>query len=246
MKEKKVVKIFCTYFGYRRGDFNTPEDMKSFFDININNEMIINNGIKTDIIIVNNRCGNEDDDNFVLKYKNQKTQSGNIIIEERDNIGGSFGAYFEMFLKYKSEYDYWFFCEDDVLIFKNGYMKDFVEFIDSDENLGFVCLAPISERNSERIHSGGGIGLSSTDKFGKIYNNSTIAERLNDMVANPTYGKLQKDEEMFTANFVLNGMNIKNHPNYSSLAENYIKHSTQPGFASVDNLEKEFIYKVGF
>lgn len=243
---QKAVKIFCTYFGHRRGDFNTPDDMKLFFDTNIDNEISIDNGIDTDIIIVNNKCGVVESDQFVLKYKNLKTKNGSIIVEERDNIGGSFGAYFEMFLKYKNDYDYWFFCEDDVLIFKQNYMKDFIDFIDSDEKLGFVCLAPISERNIEKIHSGGGIGLSTTEKFKIVYNDNKIVDILNNMVANPSYGRLQKDEELFTTNFILNEMNIKNHPNYSSLAENYTKHSTQPGFATPENLEKEFIYKVGF
>ena len=37
---------------------------------------------------------------------NNKTKNGKVIVEQRENIGGSFGAYFDMFEKYSSEYDY--------------------------------------------------------------------------------------------------------------------------------------------
>lgn len=241
----KAVKIFCTYYGHRRGDFNTPDDMFSFFDTNIENEKSIQNGIDTDIIIVNNNCGIAEHDSYNSKYNNIKTKNGKIITEFRENVGGSFGAYYEMFLKYKNEYDYWFFCEDDVLIYKTGYMKDFIDVVDSDETIGFVSLAPISERNNDKIHSGGGIGLSSTYKFKSVYTDDFIADILNNMKPNSSYGDLQRLEENFTSNFVKAGYGLINHPKYSSLCDNYEKHATQPGFVSDENLEKEFIYKVG-
>lgn len=243
---KKAVKIFCTYYGNRRNDYNTPSDMFSFLDVNIQNEITIDNGIETDVIIINNNCGILENDEYNLKYKDTKTKNGKILIEFRENVGGSFGAYYEMFLKYKNEYDYWFFCEDDVLIYKNGYMKDFIDIIDSDETIGFISLAPISERNDDKIHSGGGIGLTSTDKFESVHPFIFIKSILDNMKHNSDYGDLQRLEENFTSNFVKAGYKLTNHPKYSSLCDNYEKHATQPGFASDENLEKEFIYKVGF
>lgn len=241
----RAAKIICTYYGKRRNDFNTPSDIPAFLDISIENEINIENGIETDIIIINNNCGIAENDTYNLRYHDIKTKNGNILLEFRENIGGSFGAYYEMFLKYKNEYDYWFFCEDDVLIYKSGYMKDFIDIIDSDETIGFVSLAPISERNSKKIHSGGGIGLTSKAKFESVHPPSFIKSILDDMKHDSAYVELQKLEENFTSNFVKAGYKLTNHPLYSSLCDNYDKHPTQPGFISEDNLKKEFIYKVG-
>jgi hypothetical protein len=49
----KCAKIICTYFGGRRtGTYNNPKDMKSFFLKMMENEVSIDMGIETDIILV--------------------------------------------------------------------------------------------------------------------------------------------------------------------------------------------------
>ena len=50
-------------------------------------------------------------------------------------------------------------------------MKDFVDFIDSDDKVGYVALAPVTlpGLNGLPVHSGGGIGLTSTKNFKMIY-----------------------------------------------------------------------------
>jgi len=242
---KKAVKVLCTYYGQRRREFNTPLDMCSFFDINIENEISIQNGIETDVIVVNNNCGLVEKDTYNLKYQNVKTKNGIIITEFRSNVGGGFGAYLEMFQKYKSKYDYWFFCEDDVLIYKDKYMKHFIDILDSNENIGFISLAPICQGHPKRIHSGGGIGLSSTNKFGKIYTDDVIISSLSNMRLNDVYNTLEKLEVEFTSNIVNGGYSIINHPDYSPICDNFLSHLTQPRYVSDENLQKEFIYKVG-
>ena len=58
-KVKKVAKVICTYLGPRRsGLFNNPTNMMSYLERNILNEIVIDNKIDTDLIIINNDCGN--------------------------------------------------------------------------------------------------------------------------------------------------------------------------------------------
>lgn len=246
----KCAKIICTYFGGRRiGSYNNPKDMKSFFLKMMENEVSIDMGIETDIILVNNDCGIVSVNEGVNSFNNKKTRNGKVIVEQRENIGGSFGSYFDMFTKYLSEYDYFFFCEDDHIIFKEGYMKDFVDFIDSDDKVGYVALAPITlpGLNGLPVHSGGGIGLTSTKKFNMIYGENSICNFRHEMTHGQSYNKLQNYESRFNSNFIIHGgFEIKNHPKYSCIPNNYKNFEVNYRFyLNEENLQKEFIYNVG-
>lgn len=243
-KNKICAKIICTYFGNRRSVHNTPQNIIEFLKLMIENELNIENGVPTDVIIVNNNCNNILNNEILNSYHNSETKNGKIIIETRENKGGSFGGYYDMFLKYKDNYDYWFFCEDDVLVYKNEYIKDFIKFLDGDNNLGFVSLAPISFHPK---HSGGGCGLTSTNKFlqsrsiDEIKNFLNITSGLND-----GYDKFEKYEIDFTNRFIKLGMEIKNHPSYSPYCLNFQSHMGQKNNYTKNNKELEIIYKVGF
>ena len=246
----KCAKIICTYFGERRiGSYNNPKDMKSFFLKMMENEVSIDMGIETDIILVNNDCGIVSVNEGVNSFNNKKTRNGKVIVEQRENLGGSFGSYFDMFTKYLSEYDYFFFCEDDHIIFKEGYMKDFVDFIDSDDKIGYVALAPITlpGLNGLPVHSGGGIGLTSTKKFNMIYGENSICNFRHEMTHGQSYNKLENYESRFNSNFIIHGgFEIKNHPKYSCIPNNYKNFEVNYRFyLNEENLQKEFIYNVG-
>ena len=246
---KRCVKIICTYFGRRRSMFNTPNNMQDYISKNIDNEINIENGIRTDIILVNNDCKDSDLNIWIDKYNDIKTKNGKIIVEHRQNIGGSFGSYFDMFKKYCDDYDYWFFSEDDHTIFKEGYMKDFVDYLDSDEKIGYVCLAPITPLglNGFPIHSGGGIGLTSTEKFKMIYGENSQCNLRETMALDMAYEKLQGYESKFNANFILyGGLELKHHPKYSCIPNNYLNFkSNYKNYLNEEVLQKEFIYSVG-
>ena len=154
-----------------------------------------------------------------------------------------------MFNKYSNEYDYWFFCEDDHIIFKEGYIKDFIEYLDSDEVIGYVCLAPITPDGlcGHQIHSGGGIGLTSTTKFKKVYGENSKCNFREDMILNERYEELQSYETKFNGHFIIHGgFELRTHPKYSHLPKNYetfIDNYTR--YITEDHLLKEFIYNVG-
>lgn len=245
-ENKKCAKIICTYFGRRRTEHNTPQNMIEFLKLMIENEIEIENGVPTDVIIVNNNCNNIVNNEILNSYHNVQTKNGKIIVENRENIGGSFGGYYDMFLKYKDEYNYWFFCEDDVLVYKNEYIKDFINFLDSDDKLGFVSLAPISKSYHPK-HSGGGCGLTSTKKFLQSKSLTDIEDFLKIVMGlNDRYERLESYEIEFTNKFILADMEIKNHPKYSPYCLNLNNHLGQKNNYTKNNKKLEIIYKVGF
>jgi len=244
----KCLKIICCYFGKRRHEFNTPKNIIEYVVESINNETSIENGIHTDVIYINNDCGVLSDNNVLESYNDTKTKNGKIIIEKRQNINGSFGAYYDMALKYKDDYDYFFFCEDDVIVYKENYLKDFVDFLNNDDEVGFISLAPISNSSHLPLHSGGGCGLTSKDIFFKVNSKESIETFFvlneNKFYRN-SYEKLQSLEVEFTNVFCRNGYQLKNHPKFSPLCSNYTKHQGQRIHFSPLYEKLEFIYKVG-
>jgi hypothetical protein len=241
----KCLKIICCYFGDRRNVHNTPTNILDFIKINVENEINIENEIDTDVILVNNNSGNIEANEFLNSYDGVKTKNGKIIVETRENRGGSFGAYYYSFLKYKDEYDYWFFCEDDVLIYEDGYMKEFVNYLNTSPELGFVSLAPISS-NPFPTHSGGGCGLTSTEKFINSRGINYITNTLNSFSPNPSYHELEANEVSFTNLYYSKTYHISNHPNFSPLCSNFNLHGGQKGYYTPEQDNLKFIYKVGF
>jgi hypothetical protein len=243
----KCVKVIACYFGWRRESiFNTPTDMFSFIEESIENEINIENGIETDVILVNNLSGCERGDVYLDSFDGNKTKNGKIIVEKRKNEYGSFGSFYDIFFKYKNKYDYWFFCEDDVLVYRNNYMKDFVDFFNSDNNIGFVCLAPIGSIHGKK-HSGGGCGLTSSKRFLEVTKENHLQNFIQNSTKENIYGYMEKLEVEFTNIYVRNGFKIQNHPNYYPLCQNYKNHLAQNRFEEeiLSNGDLEFIYKVG-
>lgn len=245
----KCLKIICCYFGRRGSHHNTPSNIFDFVKLMIDNELTIDNGINTDVVFVINESNDQENRDYMLSLNGKETKNGKLIIETRHNQKGSFGAYYDMFLKYKDDYSHFFFCEDDVLIDREHYMKEFVEFCDSSDDIGFVSLAPIYVGRTYPKHSGGGCGLTSREKFLNANPIDFITSFLNDSrkdSINATYEKLTRLEIEFTNRFVIKNMNIFNHPKFSPLCSNYSTHFGHRNNFKEEYLKLEFIYKVGF
>lgn len=248
----KCAKVIACYFGERRDSNNNPKDILGFVNLVIENEINIDNEYSTDVIISVNNCGNPELDGALAKYNNLPTKNGKIIVFNRDNYGASFGCYFDSFYRYKNDYTHWFFCEDDVLIHKDQYMKSFVDFFESNKDtVSFVSLAPISDytinSSSSKMHSGGGCGLTSTQWMSYVYTKDAI---INDILpahreSINSYGYFENLEIEFTGRLNVEGKVLKNHPDFNCLCDNYTNHSSQFPYSikSVDELE--FIYTVG-
>ena len=178
----KTCKIYCTYFGTRRGIASASpanaDETLSVLKLNINNDIIMNSGVENmDVIIINNQSNEitNECEEYLKSLNNKKIPSGKIMVFNRENKGGSLGAYSYAFDLFENDYDFWFFCEDDLItIYPRYYEIAINEF--SDEKLGFLALTSINfENNLNRKHVSGGVGVSTKEilkkvkkKFGKL------------------------------------------------------------------------------
>lgn len=123
-------------------------------------------GVEMDTIIVNNIIDINNKKNDLIR----KLSDTNIKIIERPNNGGSFGAYLDIFQKYKTKYDYFIFTEDDIIV---GGTENYVQQLIEDfhnNNASFISLIGIENTNYP-IHAHGGIGLTSTKILEQVFNN---------------------------------------------------------------------------
>lgn len=243
----KCAKLIACYFGDRRSDNANPKNPFSFIKEMILNELSLENGYPTDVYLIVNNCDNLSSDNFLSKYNNIKTKNGTLKVINRENIGGSFGAYLDTYSKYQNKYKYWFFCEDDVFIYKNNYIKVFIDYLEQNkENVSFVSLSPISQNHP--IHCGGGCGLTSTDIMKEYYSKETIDKFFENYKLNgSSYSVLSNYETQFSSQFCIKDKTLSNCPDYSPLCINYNDHSNQKRyyFLNDEKNPKEFIYSVG-
>jgi len=248
----KCAKVIACFFGVRRIHNSNNSSMVNFIEEMVQNELSIENGFPTDVIFMVNNCDDENLNNILNKHKNKQTKNGKIKIYNRENLGGSFGAYLDSYIKFENEYDYWFFCEDDVYIYKTNYIKNFIDYLNSNSDfISFVSLAPIS--TNPIIHSGGGCGLTSTlnmkEHFSKeIINNifQYYKESKQKVDINKNlYLDLNNFEVIFTNTFTLKNKTLSNHKDFNPLCLNFLEHSGQRNYQHMNNSNLEFIYTVG-
>jgi len=172
---KRFCKVLVTYFGNRRIETNSPGASIDVFRLlrkAVDNEKKSDPGLPCDVIIVNNidyKNKYDEGNDFLRSLDGSRTKTGKFIILERENVGISFGGFSYAFEKFRDYYDYFFFCEDDVFILKNGYYRNFVETLQSDPSIGFVALAVISKNPKYVTHASGGCGCSSTEILNLVF-----------------------------------------------------------------------------
>lgn len=256
----KVCKIYCTYFGERggktrrtAGPTNATEALE-VFQKNINHDHIFDCGVdEMDIIVMNNESKTitQEGVNYLNKINGMTTPYGKIIVHNRKNIGGSLGAYSEAFDLYENEYDYWFFCEDDISVIYERYFELIVnEF--KDEKLGFLAFNKIvHDGNPKKTYVGGALGASS----GRILSELKMKQgKLNydvDPHSTKNYGGFGHSELYFTNPILKLGYEIRIpllDPDIVPLADNWRHFDPQARWQKEKNFDlknKKFLVHFG-
>jgi hypothetical protein len=166
------------YFSHSQ-NFTTTKDTIHLLNLQVKIEKEFPPGIKRDLIIVNSNVGSKEGNKFIKKLNNKKINNGKIITYTRKNIGMSYGAYNDAFLKFRNKYDFFLFIEDDIITVKKNYLKiGYKKFLKT-KNCGFVAFIGLSRvkkdwwkkaglNNSNAISAYGGCGLTSTFVLNKI------------------------------------------------------------------------------
>ena len=129
----------------------------------------IDGGMDYDTIIVCNLNPDSPPAEELLKtLDGKKSKNGKFIIEFRENQSISFGAYNHAYQKYKDDYDYFFFTEDDHIYNRENWYKVLYDKFNSKENIGYVAAKGVGKEYGPHAH--GGLGLTSTEVLNKLAN----------------------------------------------------------------------------
>ena len=126
------------FFGHsQRGE--NEDDIIKLIKFNIEKEKQCYAGVDRDLIIVNSDVNSFKGNKFISELSTTEIPGGKIICITRKNIGRSFGAYSDAFLKFRKDYDFFLFTEDDMIIAKNNYLKIGLDLWKKKNNVGFIA-----------------------------------------------------------------------------------------------------------
>lgn len=149
----------------------TQEGLLDMMKRIINFELDNDAGVSMDIIIVNSDVKYVAGNDWLDSINGKKTLNGEIKVLHRENTGGSFGAYNDAFLRYRNDYNYWLFTEDDIMVGGRDYYRRILEKMRARKNVGFVALVGLA-RHPLGTHAHGGIGLTSREILENICHNN--------------------------------------------------------------------------
>jgi hypothetical protein len=191
-------------FYYHSQNFTTTEDIINLINFNIKLEQKIYNEYEIDLIIVNSDIGDQQGNQFIKTLEGKKTSNGHIRVMQRENIGLCFGAYSDAFDKYKDDYDYFIFTEDDLSVIEDNYVKRAIDIFEKSKNAGFLAFVGKTkiakwhwndlniQSKDEAYSCHGAAGLSSSkilkqvyQKYGMLPHNSS-----DDYLKGITYGEV--------------------------------------------------------
>lgn len=97
-------------------------------------------------------------------------QGADVDINIRKNEGISYGAWSDLFLKYKSEFDYYVFNEDDYFFVEDNWDTYLVDKYNSYEDCGYLCMLAREPLKwcGYRKNAGNSVGIASFKALIKI------------------------------------------------------------------------------
>jgi hypothetical protein len=127
-------------------------------------------GVQVDTLIINNDAGFKEGNDYIESLHGTRTRNGVIKTITRPFLGWSFGGY-NLAVQSFSDYEFYLFTEDDILVGGDGYYKKLIERWVALENLntqpGFLALVNVVN-HAYGLHCGGGVGLTTNKILTKL------------------------------------------------------------------------------
>ena len=155
-------------------NFPSEESILELLKLNVEQERLVDPGVPCDTVIVNSDTGWQKGNEYLDSINNTSTRTGIFRVVHRPNIGISYGAYNDAYQKYKDEYAYWIFTEDDILINSNNYFKAAIDYYNQKKDTGFVAFIGLSmegcggETGEHLKHAHNAAGITHVDILNEV------------------------------------------------------------------------------
>lgn len=82
-----------------------------------------------------------------------------VVVEHRPNVGMSYGGFNHCYVKWRQEFEYYFFLEDDYFFVKDDFDKIFIEEIEQYPNCGYLCMNKGNGGGVYKMHAAVPMGI---------------------------------------------------------------------------------------
>ena len=187
IKKGKALKVTVFFAGHRRewSEESGPKAELSMLKYTIEQETKVDYGYPMDLLLVNH-YPNEKDLKYDDKFKDEEgyktyidffnslngteTKNGKIITHDQENKAVSGVGWDYAYQKYKNDYDYWYFCEDDVITIKDNVMARAVRALEQLEDVIFIStLGWWKHATVKKRVPRGWIGITKTNYIEKYF-----------------------------------------------------------------------------
>ena len=142
----------------------------------------------------------------IFKITPKYIQGTEVEINFRENIGGSYGAWNDLFETYKNNYDYYIFNEDDYFFIQDHWDNYLINKHNTLGDCGYLCMVAREPNytNGYRKFLGMSVGIASSDNLMKIYNTKKSICNNNAI----EYLQMEDIQKTFAMSFLEIGLNI--------------------------------------
>lgn len=147
----------------------------------------------------------------IFELTPKSIQGADIEINIRENYGISYGAWSDVFEKYKTGFDYYIFTEDDYFFIEDNWDEYLVNKHDAYDDCGYLCmfLREPHSWNDHRKIAGSSVGISSSKTLMKIF---TKHGKLPSLQKSDSVTDVYKDghdiQNKFGYSFIEAGLNV--------------------------------------
>ncbi len=188
-------------------NFTSQEEIIELLKLNLDYENNYLTDHEIDFLIVSSNSPDQDFEigyEYLKKINNKQLKNGKVYTLIRGNLGRQFGGYSEAFLKYKDQYDFYIFQEDDMISHLPDYLETAINIWDRTKNCGFVPFIGATKvrkshrkalniKKNEVVSCHGAHGMTSNEILSLIYSqNDSLPynKKNNSFVDHLRYGEI--------------------------------------------------------
>ena len=209
MSGNRACYVCCVYFGDRRRTISDYEqDRLCFLKKQIETLNSFHHNLDLIVFSINIEPEHYAYMNQALKIIPSKIQNTPVEVFLRKNIGLSYGAYSETFMRHRQNFDYFVFNEDDYFFVENDWDAYLMTKYNSLPNSGYLCGVQRDEDpnwNGNRIHAGHSSGIASTRALSMVWEKYGCLPHCSD---SNEYASLEEVQKEFGHSFVKVGLRV--------------------------------------
>lgn len=197
--KNKVCYVVSFWLGKRRVEIQEYDDNKFFF---LEKQLYFLEKFKNNIdtVVFNFNLVYEHFDLFthIFNLLPKKIKNSKIEINVRQNVGMSYGGFSEVFLKYRNDFDYFIFNEDDYIFIEHNWDSYLLNKFKSTKNCGYLSMIVSESDSSYPKHASHSTGISSSLILNKLIDNfgELPHSKSEDYFNNELYGQIKQTNEI--------------------------------------------------